>query len=179
MGGMKQQVRPWSSYIWCAQSAQSLSRKFSLIKSRDTWNKSPEERQFLQRLDTCLITYATLSYFSKYLDQHNIIVSIPCYARQSQRAKAMRTSECLRIWHERRVSVSKSSTRFASSHGGSSLLLHGNQLNYITTSWTVGYVIGQIPSKLALFWPSFALPHSIQYDYYAHPTVDMGQLVIA
>lgn len=26
---------------------------------------------------------------------------------------------------------------------------HGNQLNYITTAWTCGYVIGQIPSKYA------------------------------
>ncbi|KAI0260150.1 major facilitator superfamily domain-containing protein [Gloeopeniophorella convolvens] len=28
--------------------------------------------------------------------------------------------------------------------------LHGNQLNYITTSWTVGYVIGQIPSNILI-----------------------------
>lgn len=27
------------------------------------------------------------------------------------------------------------------------LVSHGNQLNYITTAWTCGYVIGQIPSK--------------------------------
>jgi len=60
-----------------------------------------------------------------------------------------------------------------------SLHLHGNQLNYITTSWTVGYIIGQIPSKLALCWTLFALSYSIQYAYYARPTVDMGKLVIA
>jgi hypothetical protein len=83
MGGTVQQVRPWSSYIWCALPVHRLSRKFSLI-SRDAWNKPPEERQFLQRLDSCLITYATLSYFSKYLDQHNIIVSVPCYAGSSK-----------------------------------------------------------------------------------------------
>ncbi|THH29467.1 hypothetical protein EUX98_g4710 [Antrodiella citrinella] len=39
--------RPLSSYIW------------------DTWNKSPEERRFLAKLDACLLTYAALSYFSK------------------------------------------------------------------------------------------------------------------
>ena len=50
-------------------------------QNRDAWNKSPEERQFLKRLDSCLITYATLSYFSKYLDQQNIIVSVPCLCR--------------------------------------------------------------------------------------------------
>jgi hypothetical protein len=54
-------------------------------QNRDTWNKSPEERLFLQRLDSCLITYATLSYFSKYLDQHNIIVSVPCHAGSPKR----------------------------------------------------------------------------------------------
>jgi ACS family pantothenate transporter-like MFS transporter len=50
--------------------------KLSLNRDRDAWNKSPEERLFLRRLDACLITYATLSYFSKYLDQQNVIVSV-------------------------------------------------------------------------------------------------------
>ncbi|KAH9165041.1 hypothetical protein EDB89DRAFT_344913 [Lactarius sanguifluus] len=54
MGKAKQETHPWSSYIW------------------DSWNKSPEECNFLRRLDTCLITYAALSYFSKYLDQQNV-----------------------------------------------------------------------------------------------------------
>ncbi|KIY52537.1 hypothetical protein FISHEDRAFT_69767 [Fistulina hepatica ATCC 64428] len=31
----------------------------------DTWDKSPEERRFLHKLDSCLLTYAALSYFSK------------------------------------------------------------------------------------------------------------------
>jgi hypothetical protein len=42
---------------------------------RDTWDKSPEERAFLNKLDAALLTYAALSYFSKYLDQQNITVS--------------------------------------------------------------------------------------------------------
>lgn len=92
----------------------------------------------------------------------------------------MRTLECLRIWHEGRVSYSRSSTCLHHvTVDSTSLHLHGNQLNYITTSWTVGYVIGQIPSKSALFWPLFALSYNIQYAYYARPTVDMGKLVIA
>jgi hypothetical protein len=32
IGGTMQQVRPWSSYIWCALPAQRLSRKFSPIR---------------------------------------------------------------------------------------------------------------------------------------------------
>ncbi|CAL1717373.1 unnamed protein product [Somion occarium] len=38
--------------------------------------------------------------------------------------------------------------------------LHGNQLNYITTAWTCGYVIGQIPSNLLItrIRPSIWIP---------------------
>ncbi|KAK0500124.1 hypothetical protein EDD18DRAFT_1348944 [Armillaria luteobubalina] len=43
--------RPLRSYIW------------------DTWDKSPEERKFLGKLDACLLTYAALS---TYLDQQNV-----------------------------------------------------------------------------------------------------------
>jgi len=39
--------RPLRSYIW------------------DTWDKPPEERKFLAKLDGFLLTYAALSYFSK------------------------------------------------------------------------------------------------------------------
>jgi hypothetical protein len=46
-------------------------------KCRDTWDKSPEERAFLNKLDAALLTYAALSYFSKYLDQQNITVASP------------------------------------------------------------------------------------------------------
>lgn len=34
---------------------------------RDTWDKPAEERKFLAKLDACVITYAALSYFSKYV----------------------------------------------------------------------------------------------------------------
>ncbi|KAI0301693.1 MFS general substrate transporter [Multifurca ochricompacta] len=99
---IKKESRPWSSYIW------------------DSWNKSPEERKFLRRLDACLITYAALSYFSKYLDQQNVTNAYVSGMKED-------------------------------------LHLHGNQLNYITTSWTVGYVIGQIPSKWAILAFRFAI----------------------
>lgn len=38
--------------------------------------------------------------------------------------------------------------------------LHGNELNYITTAWTCGYVIGQIPSNLLItrIRPSLWIP---------------------
>ncbi|KAI0955576.1 hypothetical protein AcV7_006203 [Taiwanofungus camphoratus] len=97
--------RPLRSYIW------------------DTWDKPPEERRFLAKLDACLLTYAALSYFSKYLDQQNVTNAYVSGMQED-------------------------------------LGLHGNQLNYITTAWTCGYVIGQIPSNLLLtrIRPSLWIP---------------------
>lgn len=87
--------RPWTSYVW------------------DTWDKPPEERRFLFKLDCCLLTYAALSYFSKYLDQQNITNAYVSGMKED-------------------------------------LNLVGNDLNYITTAWTCGYVIGQIPSNMLI-----------------------------
>ncbi|KAK0440166.1 MFS general substrate transporter [Armillaria borealis] len=96
-------------------SAESLNPKKRSVYSYiwDTWDKPPEERKFLAKLDACLLTYATLSYFSKYLDQQNVTNA---YVSGMQ----------------------------------DDLHLHGNQLNFITTAWTIGYVVGQIPSNLLI-----------------------------
>ncbi|PIL35308.1 hypothetical protein GSI_02033 [Ganoderma sinense ZZ0214-1] len=53
----KPEQRPWTSYVW------------------DTWDKPEEERRFLFKLDACLLTYAALSYFSKYQNITNAYVS--------------------------------------------------------------------------------------------------------
>lgn len=82
--------RTWRSYLW------------------DTFDKSPEERRFLFKLDAVILTFASLGYFIKYLDQVNI--------------------------NNAYVSGMKED-----------LNLHGNELNYMTTIWTVGYVIGEVP----------------------------------
>ncbi|KAI0787375.1 MFS general substrate transporter [Fomes fomentarius] len=101
----KSERRPWSSYLW------------------DTWDKPEEERRFLFKLDACLLTYAALSYFSKYLDQQNITNAYVSGMQED-------------------------------------LGLHGNQLNYITTAWTCGYVLGQIPSNMLItrIRPSIWIP---------------------
>ncbi|TRX88013.1 hypothetical protein FHL15_011068 [Xylaria flabelliformis] len=44
----------WRSYVW------------------DTFDKSPEERRFLFKLDAVVLSLASLGYFIKYLDQVNI-----------------------------------------------------------------------------------------------------------
>lgn len=87
------QVKPkttWRSYLW------------------DTLDKSPQERRFLFKLDLVLMTFASLGYFIKYLDQININNAFVSGMKED-------------------------------------LNLFGNQLNYMQTSWTVGYVIGEIP----------------------------------
>lgn len=87
--------RTWRSYIW------------------DSLDKSAEERRFLFKLDSAVLTFATLGYFIKYLDQSNI---------NSAFVSGMQKD----------------------------LQLYGNQLNYMQTIWTIGYVIGQIPSNLII-----------------------------
>lgn len=82
--------RTWRSYVW------------------DTFDKSPEERRFLFKLDAVILTFASLGYFIKYLDQVNV--------------------------NNAYVSGMKEDMGF-----------FGNELNYMTTCWTVGYVIGEIP----------------------------------
>ncbi|OCT50064.1 Pantothenate transporter liz1 [Cladophialophora carrionii] len=80
--------RKWQSYIW------------------DTLDKSPEERRLLFKLDAAVLTFATLGYFIKYLDQININNAFVSGMKED-------------------------------------LGLYKNQLNYMQTCWTVGYVIGE------------------------------------
>ncbi|KAK5405227.1 hypothetical protein LTR06_008922 [Exophiala xenobiotica] len=91
----EQPKRKWTSYVW------------------DTLDKPAAERRFLFKLDSALLTFATLGYFIKYLDQNNINNAFVSGMKED-------------------------------------LGLYGNQLNYMQTLWTVGYVIGQIPSNLIL-----------------------------
>ncbi|KAL2846993.1 major facilitator superfamily domain-containing protein [Aspergillus pseudodeflectus] len=51
---VEEDVSSWKSCVW------------------DTFDKSPEERRFLFKLDFALLTFATLGYFVKTLDQNNI-----------------------------------------------------------------------------------------------------------
>ncbi|OTA99904.1 hypothetical protein M426DRAFT_268431 [Hypoxylon sp. CI-4A] len=85
----------WRSYFW------------------DTFDKSPEERKFLFKLDAVILTFASLGYFIKNLDQINLNNAFVSGMKED-------------------------------------LGLYGNQLNYMVTCWTVGYVIGEIPSNILL-----------------------------
>ncbi|KAJ4208354.1 hypothetical protein NW767_001458 [Fusarium falciforme] len=87
--------KTWRSYIW------------------DTLDKSPEERKFLFKLDAVILTFASLGYFIKNLNQININNAFVSGMKED-------------------------------------LNMNGNELNYMQTLWTVGYVIGEIPSNLLL-----------------------------
>ncbi|KUI64112.1 Pantothenate transporter liz1 [Cytospora mali] len=97
--------KTWRSYFW------------------DSFDKSPEERRFLLKLDAVILTFASLGYFIKYLDQVNISNAYVSGMKED-------------------------------------LNLYGNELNYMTTVWTVGYVIGEIPSNMLLtkIRPSIWIP---------------------
>ncbi|CAM1510673.1 Fc.00g010080.m01.CDS01 [Cosmosporella sp. VM-42] len=88
-------TKTWKSYVW------------------DTLDKSPEERRFLFKLDAVLLTFASLGYFIKYLNQININNAFVSGMKED-------------------------------------LNMQGNELNYMQTIWTVGYVLGEIPSNLIL-----------------------------
>ncbi|MCJ1458162.1 hypothetical protein MMC28_008533 [Mycoblastus sanguinarius] len=97
--------KKWQSYVW------------------DTLDKPPEERKFLFKLDFALLTFASLGYFIKYLDQANVNNAFVSGMKEQ-------------------------------------LSLYGNELNYMQTCWTVGYVVGQVPSNILLtrIRPSIWIP---------------------
>ena len=97
--------KSWKGWIW------------------DTFDKSPEERNFLFKLDAALLTFASLGYFIKYLDQANINNAFVSGMKED-------------------------------------LSLYGNELNYMVSAWTVGYVIGEIPSNIIItrIRPSIWIP---------------------
>ncbi|KAL5385060.1 hypothetical protein DPSP01_004873 [Paraphaeosphaeria sporulosa] len=88
-------IRSWKGYIW------------------DTWDLPQDQRRLLFKVDAFVLTFASLGYFLKNLDQNNV------------------------------------NNAFLSGMG-EELSMYGNQLVTSTSIWTVGYVIGQIPSNLLL-----------------------------
>ncbi|KAL4950731.1 major facilitator superfamily domain-containing protein [Aspergillus filifer] len=97
--------RRWVSYIW------------------DTFDKSPEERRLLTKLDAAILSFASFGYFIKNLDQININNAFVSGMKED-------------------------------------LGMYQNQLNYMQACWTVGYVIGEIPSNMLLtkIRPRYWLP---------------------
>lgn len=73
----------WKSYIW------------------DTFDKSPEERKFLFKLDAILMTLASLGYFIKYLDQVSSNMNPHTSGEFTDFLPSGEYQQCLCVWHER------------------------------------------------------------------------------
>ncbi|KAL2838973.1 major facilitator superfamily domain-containing protein [Aspergillus pseudoustus] len=79
----------------------------------DSFDKSPEERRFILKLDLGLLLAACLGFFIKYLDQSNLNNAFVSGMKED-------------------------------------LGMYANQLNYVQTLWTVGYIIGEVPSNILI-----------------------------
>lgn len=55
--------RSRSAYLWSVSDLGSAFNPKTL--TQDTWDKPSEEREFLNRLDACLLSCAFLSYLAK------------------------------------------------------------------------------------------------------------------
>ncbi|AEO71834.1 uncharacterized protein THITE_2148444 [Thermothielavioides terrestris NRRL 8126] len=98
-------VRTWKGYVW------------------DTWELPPDQRMLLFKVDAFVLTFASIGYFLKYLDQTNVNNAFLSGMKED-------------------------------------LAMYGNELVTSTSIWTVGYVIGQIPSNLLLtrVSPRYVIP---------------------
>ncbi|KAJ4247846.1 hypothetical protein NW762_013055 [Fusarium torreyae] len=89
----------------------------------DTFDKSPEERKLVTKLDWWILSYCCIAYFVKYLDQTNVSNAYVSGMKED-------------------------------------LEMSGNDLNLLSTYWTVGYIVGQLPSQIIItkIRPSIWLP---------------------
>ncbi|OWP06920.1 hypothetical protein B2J93_9518 [Marssonina coronariae] len=88
-------TKTWKSYVW------------------DAWELPKDERWLLFKVDAFVLTFSSIGYFLKNLDQTNVNNAFLSGMKED-------------------------------------LSMHGNQLVTSTSIWTVGYVVGQIPSNLLL-----------------------------
>ncbi|KAG7294565.1 hypothetical protein NEMBOFW57_004641 [Staphylotrichum longicolle] len=97
--------KTWKGYVW------------------DTWDLPSDQRRLLFKVDALILTFSSIGYFLKNLDQTNV-----------NNAFLSGMKEDLGMW--------------------------GNELVTSTSIWTVGYVIGQIPSNLLLtrVSPRYVIP---------------------
>lgn len=88
-------VTTWKGYLW------------------DTWELPPDQRRLLFKVDAFILTFASIGYFLKNIDQTNVNNAFLSGMKED-------------------------------------LEMYGNELVTSTSIWTVGYVVGQIPSNLLL-----------------------------
>ncbi|KAK0386219.1 hypothetical protein NLU13_6056 [Sarocladium strictum] len=93
-----------------SSSLEQQSERPKTLKTRiltvlwDSFDKSPEERRFIAKIDWWILTYCCIAYFVKYLDQTNVTNAYVSGMKED-------------------------------------LHMTGNDLNYLQTFWTVGYIV--------------------------------------
>lgn len=103
--------KSWKSYVW------------------DTWELPKEQRWLLFKVDAFVLTFASIGYFLKNIDQTNV-----------NNAFLSGMKEELGMYGNELVTSMLAC--------GCSLIITDIEIG--TSIWTVGYVIGQIPSNLLL-----------------------------
>jgi ACS family pantothenate transporter-like MFS transporter len=106
-------VQTWKGYLW------------------DTWELPPDQRWLLFKVDAFVLTFASIGYFLKNVDQTNVNNAFLSGMKEDLN---MYGNELVTSQHDSLVTSAKQC----------SPLITG------TSIWTVGYVIGQIPSNLLL-----------------------------
>lgn len=120
-------VRSWKSYVW------------------DTWDLPPDQRWLLFKVDAFVLTFASVGYFLKNIDQTNVNNAFLSGMEEDLEmfGNQLVTSTCFRSRLNRFfLSFFLQKSRVAFWHSLTSAIG--------TSIWTVGYVIGQIPSNLLL-----------------------------
>ena len=91
----------------------------------DSFGKPAPERRLLVKLDCSLLIFSVLGLICRYIDQTNVNTACESSSADSELISVVSgMKEDLNMW--------------------------GLQLNYCTTAWSVGYVIGQIPGNMLL-----------------------------
>lgn len=113
----------------------------------DTFDKPPEERRLLSKLDAAIISFASIgsSLCNSMMYRSHNWNRIFC-----EKYWPVQYQQCVRfgnvctdfLWIPRAVS--------ADFHRQEDLSLYKNQLNYIQAAWTIGYMVGQVPSNIIL-----------------------------
>jgi hypothetical protein len=125
--------RRWVSYIW------------------NTFDKSPEERRLLFKLDSAILTFASLGKCQWRLTSLDKADQIRSQGTSS--SIWTKLTSTMRLCLGCTLIFCNFPCQFLDNkrfRRKEDLGMYGNQLNYMQTCWTVGYVIGEIPSNILL-----------------------------
>lgn len=163
-------VQPYSGSDDSLHAEQPKKRWYSY--AWDTFDKTPEERKFLFKLDAYFLTIACLGTLLRPKQTLNMSACSVFPQDTSSNTSIRAIFSMLSSLGCRLARMSVTTGRvFANlcQNRKEDLEMNGNQLNYVITTWTVGYLLGMIPSNILLtrVRPSIWLP-SLQVEKFPH-----------